>query len=121
MTILIVEDDSQRAKDLKKYLQSKMVDVLLAQDGYEALLRLKQYKVDLILSDANMPFMDGFVLAKNVKANSETKTTPFFLYSSRYIPEDTKDLAFELGVDRCLEETNTNKIGEEALIYLRQA
>src|SRR5216684_4252673 len=104
MIILIVEDDERRAQDLRNYMQTRSVKVLLAQDGYEAMTLLNSHKVDLILSDANMPAMDGYILAKNVKKDISMKNTPFFIYSSRELPEDNRNLALRLGADRCLQK-----------------
>jgi CheY-like chemotaxis protein len=120
MKILIVEDDDERRGLLKKYLQNNAIEVLVAQDGYEAMTLLKSYKVDLIMSDANMPGMDGYILAKRAKSDPDIKSTPFFLYSSKQIPYDNIDLAMELGADRCLVNTEIKDIGEEALSFLNK-
>jgi len=116
MRILIVEDDVDRGMALKDFMQTKSVQVFSAQDGFEALKILKTQKVDLILSDINMPYMDGYVLAKNVKHEESTKGIPIFMYSSRLIPDDNRSLVIELGADRCLNNINTAEIGEEALL-----
>lgn len=116
MKILLVEDDEERADELKKYIQSKTVSVLVATDGYDALQLLKTNKVDLIISDANMPFMDGYILAKNVK--KDFKTTPFFMYSSRYLPESNRELALEMGADKCLKSIKPEEIKNEVMAYL---
>jgi len=118
MKILIVEDDDDRRKLLKKYLQSNAVEVFSARDGYEALVLLKKCRVDLIMSDANMPGMDGYHFAGEAKSDPNIKDTPFFLYSSSYIPRSNIELALELGADRCLVKNEINEIGEEALHYL---
>lgn len=114
MNILIVEDDEDRAKELKQYMQTKSIRIITARDGMEALMILRKQivPIDLILSDSNMPAMDGFRLAKEVK---KLFTTPFFLYSSRRITEDNKNLAMELGADHCLDNTEIDGIGSEAL------
>jgi len=118
MKILIVEDDDERRGLLKKYLQSNSIEILSACDGYEALILLKSYKVDLIMSDANMQGMDGYILAKRAKKDPDIKSTPFFLYSSRRISDINIDNAKELGVDKCLINTEVTEIGKEVLNYL---
>jgi DNA-binding response OmpR family regulator len=116
MTFLIVEDNEKRAKELKEYLQSKYIKILTAEHGYDAMQVLKTENVDLILSDCNMPYMDGFILAKNVKAQQKT---PFLLFSSRFIPQDTQELARDLGVDKFITKTDIRGIGDEALLYVK--
>ena len=117
--ILIVEDDRHRALTLKKYLQTNSVEVLLAEDGLEAMTILRTEKPDLILSDANMPGMDGFALARNVKSNETIKRLPFFLYSSKRLPDDNTSLAYRWGVNRCIMNEDIEEIGYEALAYLK--
>lgn len=112
MIILIVEDEESRAKELKNYMQTKSIRVITARDGMEALIILRKQNVDLILSDSNMPAMDGFRLAKEVK---KLFSTPFFLYSSKQITDDNKELALGLGADHCIDNTEADGIGSEAL------
>lgn len=119
MKILIVEDDDDRRGLLKKYLQSNSIEVLVAHDGYEAMTLLKSYKVDLIMSDANMPSMDGYVLAKRAKKDPDIKDTPFFMYSSKLISRDNINLAIKFGVDKCLINSEIVDIGNEALQFLQ--
>lgn len=118
MKVLIVEDDNETRLLLKKYLQSNSVEVITAQDGLAAMTILKSHKVDLIMSDANMLGMDGYVLAKRVKRDADIKMTPFFLYSSSSLPPSNVELAFDLGVDRCLPQKEIQDIGNAALDYL---
>jgi len=115
MIVLIVEDEDNRAKELQSLLQTKLTKVIRARDGYEALIILKNHKPDLILSDVNMPSMDGYRLVKRVKEDDKTKAIPFFVYSSRPLSRDSKELAMELGANHCLDNTEIDGIGSEAL------
>ena len=112
MKILIVEDDAKKARQLRDYMQSKSAEVILAEDGYQAMNTMKDQQFDLVMSDANMPYMDGYVLAKNVKKEFRT---PFFMYSSSEIPPDNKELAKRFGADLCLVNTGILEICTEAL------
>ena len=116
MTVLIVEDDLTRALTLKKYLQMNSIKVITAEDGFGAMKILENEVPDLILSDANMPGMDGYSLVKNVKSDEHTKRIPFFLYSSRNIPQDNEQLAYRFGVNRCITNIDVDEIGHEALL-----
>ena len=84
--ILIVEDDSLTQKLTAKLLESRGYMVIIAGDGIEALLCLGKEEFDLILSDINMPNLDGFKLLemmgqKGIKA-------PVIFMTSRIDPED---------------------------------
>jgi CheY-like chemotaxis protein len=84
--ILIVEDDSLTQKLTAKLLESRGYRVIIAGDGIEALLCLGKEEFDLILSDINMPNLDGFKLLemmgqKGIKA-------PVIFMTSRIDPED---------------------------------
>ena len=66
--ILVVEDDQALAEALQDTLTATDYDVLLAENGRIALSLLETNKIDLIISDINMPQMSGDVLLKRVKA-----------------------------------------------------
>jgi type II secretory ATPase GspE/PulE/Tfp pilus assembly ATPase PilB-like protein len=92
--ILIVEDDSLTQKLIAKLLESRGYRVTIAGDGIEALLCLGKEEFDLILSDINMPNLDGFKLLemmgqKGIKA-------PVIFMTSRIDPKD-EAMGFKLG------------------------
>jgi CheY-like chemotaxis protein len=61
-TILVVEDDIVTQRVMKKILEERGYEVIVAADGVEALMTLGKMNFDLILCDINMPNMDGFAL-----------------------------------------------------------
>jgi len=65
--ILLVEDDSNLREALTDTLTLNGYQVIEAEDGQQALLRLQQHVVDLVLSDVQMQPMDGFELLKSIK------------------------------------------------------
>ena len=70
MDVLIVDDSAAIRKILKRVLQQAEIptgQVYEASDGVEAIERLKEQPVQLILSDINMPNMDGLALAEAVR------------------------------------------------------
>ena len=82
-TILIVEDDIELQKFLKESL-SEYVDVKVCDDGIKALAFLENNKLpDLILSDVQMPNMDGLTLCKQVKNNDMLNHIPFVFLSAQ--------------------------------------
>ncbi len=80
--ILIVEDDALIRMHIKKILEKFMV-VSEASNGKEALERISQNKPDIILSDVEMPVMDGITFAKAVRAQEELTSVPFLFLSAR--------------------------------------
>jgi len=85
MDVLIVDDSVAIRKILRRVLQQAEIplgQVYEAGDGLEALASLKQYKVQLILSDINMPNMDGVQLLGEIKGNLEWKNIPVVMITT---------------------------------------
>src|ERR1700683_4238771 len=79
MDVLIVDDSAAIRKILRRVLQQAEIplgQVYEAGDGVEAIESLKKVKVQLILSDINMPNKDGLQLLGEVKSNPEWKDVP---------------------------------------------
>ena len=87
-TILIVEDSPTQALQLQHLLEEAEYQVLVAQNGQEALTLLKNHQPTLIISDILMPGMDGFELCKNIKHNESLKKIPVVLLTSLSDPHD---------------------------------
>lgn len=83
--VLIVDDSAAIRKILQRVLLQAEVplgQVVEAGDGVEALARLQETKVGLILSDINMPNMDGLALLSAVKADAELRSVPFIMVTT---------------------------------------
>ena len=73
--------------------------VVTAEDGLDGLEKLySAEKIDLIVSDINMPRMDGFDCAKSVRENPRHKDLPIIMITSR-TADKHRDRAFSLGVN----------------------
>lgn len=81
-TILIVDDSSSVRSVVGIALRGAGYDVLEACDGKDALAKLTGQKVHLIVSDVNMPNMDGIELVKQVKKLSAYKFTPICMLTT---------------------------------------
>src|SRR6478736_9844118 len=88
MIILLVEDDLDRMRELKKCFESRCVKVVTAQSGSEARLILRRQSFDRIFSDINMPFGSGYALIENILKDGTKGSTPFFMYSAKSASEN---------------------------------
>ena len=93
--ILLVEDDKDNQALIRRYLEGRGYDVTVADDGIDALLELGRAKFDLILSDVNMPNLDGFKLLETMK--QKKIATPIALLTAE-TDEAAEIKGFELGV-----------------------
>ncbi|MEO1293043.1 MAG: response regulator [Pseudomonadota bacterium] len=86
---VMVVDDQQTMRGLARQCLKRMgiINVSLAADGEAALQQLQTAKYDVIISDLNMPGMDGLELAEKVKAHPVLKQTPFLLATSEMFRE----------------------------------
>lgn len=85
MNVLIVDDSAAIRKILQRVLgQAKVpiAQVFEAGDGVEALAMLKAHPISLVLSDINMPNMDGLQLLSNVRGVEEWKNIPFVMITT---------------------------------------
>ena len=85
---MIAEDSRIQAKMLIKRLESAEYDVRWGNDGREALKLIKEDPPDLIISDIEMPEMNGYELCRTVKNDPDVKRIPLILLSTLSSPED---------------------------------
>jgi len=81
-TIMIVDDSASMRQVVGITLKGAGYDVLEGIDGVDALARLKGQKVHLIISDVNMPNMDGISVVKAVKLLPAYKFTPIIMLTT---------------------------------------
>ncbi len=93
--ILVVDDERQITRMLRAALQSSGYEVVTAQDGLEALERIKEQAPDLIITDLAMPELNGVELTQNVRRSSET---PIIVLSVRD-GDAMKIRALDVGAD----------------------
>ena len=81
-TIMIVDDSASLRQVVGISLRSAGYDVLEGSDGADALKKLTGQKVHLIISDVNMPNMDGISLVKEIKKLPAYKFTPIVMLTT---------------------------------------
>ena len=85
LKVLIVDDSSVMRKIVERALRQGGLDlgeVLEAANGAEALVEVKKASLDLILSDINMPVMDGLEFLKNLAGVEEAKGVPVVMITT---------------------------------------
>ena len=95
--ILIVDDIQESCDLLGMFLTKKGYETFCAQDGIEALEKLRATAFDLIISDVMMPRMDGFQLCREVKTDQKLKAIPVVFYTGHYTDAKDEELLQSLG------------------------
>jgi len=99
--VLVVDDSITVRRVTQRLLKREGFRVALAADGLQALERLAEEKPAVVLSDIEMPRMDGFDLTRNIRGNAKLRDLPVIMITSR-IAEKHREHARELGVDHYL-------------------
>ncbi len=99
--VLVVDDSITVRRVTQRLLQREGYRVSMAADGLQALERLQQERPTVVLSDIEMPRMDGFDLVRNIRSDPRLANLPVIMITSR-IAEKHREHARELGVDHYL-------------------
>ncbi len=99
--VLVVDDSITVRRVTQRLLQREGYRVSMAADGLQALERLQVERPTLVLSDIEMPRMDGFDLVRNMRNDPRLADLPVVMITSR-IAEKHREYARELGVDHYL-------------------
>ncbi len=99
--VMVVDDSITVRRVTQRLLQREGYRVVLAADGLQALERLQDERPSVVLSDIEMPRMDGFDLARNIRGDAKLKDLPIIMITSR-IATKHRDHAMELGVNHYL-------------------
>ncbi|MDP8264714.1 MAG: response regulator [Candidatus Aceula lacicola] len=97
-SILVVEDEEGQRLTIQKILEKKGYDLLLAENGPQALAIARSRKPDLVLLDVGIPEIDGKEVCRQLKADDSTKHIPIIFLTASDGPNDIVD-HFDLGAD----------------------
>ncbi|MDP3088089.1 MAG: Hpt domain-containing protein [Methylotenera sp.] len=97
----VVDDSLTMRKVLSRILEREDFEVITANDGMDAIQKLQLITPDVILTDIEMPRMDGFEFSRHVRDNEKTSNIPLIVISSR-TAEKHRNVAKQLGVDAFL-------------------
>jgi two-component system, chemotaxis family, chemotaxis protein CheY len=81
-TILVVDDSTSMRQMVSFTLREAGFDVLEGANGQEALTRVQGKSVALVVTDLNMPLMDGLTLIRQLRAKPEFKFTPILMLTT---------------------------------------
>jgi CheY-like chemotaxis protein len=119
--VLVVDDSTTVRKFVAASLNIKGFRVVTAADGVEALERMPAEKFDLIITDLNMPDMDGFEFIRTLRETPEYREIPIIVLSSMTDLKN-KDHALELGALAFLEKPlSTEAIQREVFRFVNKA
>ncbi len=96
-TILVVDDSASLRQVVSIALKGAGYDVIEGSDGKDGLSKLDGSKVHLIISDVNMPNMDGLTMVKKIKDMAAYKFTPIIMLTTE-AGSDKKDIGKAAGV-----------------------
>ena len=99
--VMVVDDSVTMRKVTGRVLERHNFEVVAAKDGIDALERMAERVPDLMLLDIEMPRMDGYELATQMKADPHLRDVPIVMITSR-TGEKHRQRAFEIGVERYL-------------------
>src|SRR5665648_374695 len=101
--ILIIEDNEQNLYLITFLLEQYGYEVSSAQDGLEGVEMAFRIKPDLILLDIQLPIMDGYTVARNIRINNELTKTPIVAVTS-YAMAGDREAAFKAGCNGYIEK-----------------
>ena len=113
-TVLIVEDSIVVMKFLTVVFKNVGFRVKTASDGFEALEKAIKDDINLIVTDLNMPQMDGITLLKNLKENEDTKKIPVILMSSN-VPDKNEISGSFAFLQKPFKESEMVEIAKKAI------
>ena len=115
--VLIIEDNLDAAQSLRDALELSQHDVEVAYTGPEGLQKARSFHPDAVLCDIGLPGMDGFEVAKSLRANEQFRGTFLVALSGYALPEDLERAA-KAGFHRHLAKPPSLESLEETLASL---
>lgn len=81
--VMVIDDSNTIRRSAEIFLKTAGCEVILAEDGFDALAKISNEHPDLIFVDIMMPRLDGYQTCSLIKRNARYKTTPVIMLSSK--------------------------------------
>jgi two-component system cell cycle response regulator DivK len=118
-TVMLVEDNPHNRKIFSGMLAHAGFRVVEAEDGYQALEKVKAEKPDLILMDLSIPGVDGWEVTRRLKSLEHSKAIPIIALTAHAMRGD-EERALQAGCDGYLAKPiSPKKVVEEVKKYLK--
>ncbi len=108
--VLVVEDSVTSRTLLQTLIERAGYHVRTANDGIEAFAIIKQHQIDIVVSDIDMPRMNGFTLTEKIRADERLSHLPVVLVTSLDSPEDQKH-GLAVGADAYIVKSSFERRG----------
>ena len=83
LKVMVIDDSNTIRRSAEIFLKQAGCDVILAEDGFDALSKIADFHPDLIFVDVMMPRLDGYQTCALIKKNPNFRTTPVVMLSSK--------------------------------------
>ncbi|MFB3816239.1 MAG: diguanylate cyclase [Candidatus Methylomirabilales bacterium] len=118
-TILVVEDEAGIARMIQVLLEARGFGALVTHSGDEALQRVAEHPVDLVLLDVMMPGMDGYEVCRRLKSDPRSRHIPVVMLTAKDAVRDMV-LGLEIGADEYITKPfNTDELIARIRVLLR--
>jgi twitching motility two-component system response regulator PilG len=81
--VMVIDDSNTIRRSAEIFLKASGCEVILAEDGFDALAKISNEHPDLIFVDVMMPKLDGYQTCSLIKRNARYKSTPVIMLSSK--------------------------------------
>jgi twitching motility two-component system response regulator PilG len=81
--VLVIDDSNTIRRSAELFLRQAGYEVILAEDGFDALSKITDYEPQVIFVDIMMPRLDGYQTCALIKQNPRLKSTPVIMLSSK--------------------------------------
>jgi twitching motility two-component system response regulator PilG len=83
LKVMVIDDSNTIRRSAEIFLSQAGCQVILAEDGFDALAKIADHKPDLIFVDIMMPRLDGYQTCSLIKKNAQLAATPVIMLSSK--------------------------------------
>lgn len=81
--VMVIDDSNTIRRSAELFLKNSGCEVILAEDGFDALSKITEYQPHIIFIDIMMPRLDGYQTCSLIKRNDRYKSTPVIMLSSK--------------------------------------